>query len=315
MWTRRCSGCGSRSTASSDAAREALVPPTPARLTPGDALAARPPASRVEVTMSGEVGGLGMLAHRVLRPFGPLALLALLLLLLAPAPGGAQQDSAPRPPQADSARVVGGVRSALNGLPLQGIMIAVRGTHRSDVTDSAGAFAVSDLPSGDQVVRIQYGDTLFYDKGIHLARGKTLVLAVLLAPALEVTPVVVEARSLLADLSLAGFYERRSGGIGRFYTYDQLEQSVPRSIHVLLLQAGVTVQCVRSRCLPFVVSGSGRCVLSVYLDAVPLSPDQVEAFPPDELAALEIYRRATDIPAQFHRRQEDCGAILMWRRR
>jgi hypothetical protein len=247
----------------------------------------------------------------------PLAVpLALGLLLVAPLVSGAQQDSARRSPPADSARLVGGVRSARNGLPLQGVMIFVRGTHRFDVTDSAGAFAVSDVPSGDQTVRIQYGDTLSYEKAFHLTRGKTLVLAVLLdAGALDLTPVVVEAQGLLADLSLAGFYERRRTAQGRFYTYDQLEQTVPRSLRVLLVQAGITLQCARHRCVPTAVSSSRACVVSLYVDAVPIQAEEVESFHPDELSGVEVYRRAPDIPLDFRRRYDDCGAILMWRRR
>ena len=245
-----------------------------------------------------------------------LAPLALVLLFVAPALSAAQHDSAGRPPQSDSARLVGEVRSARNGLPLDGVTITVRGTHRSDVTDSTGAFAVSDLPAGDQTIRIQYGDTLSYDKTVRLTRGQTLALAVLLdAPPFELSPIVVEAGSLLSDWSLAGFYARRRGGVGRFYTYDQLEANVPRSLHPLLLQAGVMVQCVRIRCIPVAVSGSGRCVLSLYVDAVPIQSDEVESFHPNELAGVEVYRRASDIPSQFRRREDNCGAILMWRRR
>ncbi len=245
----------------------------------------------------------------------PLAPLALVLLLVAPWASRAQQDSVPRSAPTDSARLVGGVRSARNGLPLQGVTISVRGTHHFDVSDSTGAFAVSDLPSGNQIVHILYGDTLSYEKAFHFTRRQTLELAVVLdAQAVDLTPVVVEARGLLADLSLAGFYERRRTAVGRFYTYDQLEQAVPRSLRVLLFQAGVTMQCARSRCIPLGTNGSRACVLSLYVDAVPIQADEIEAFHPDELAAVEVYRRAVDIPLQFRRRYDDCGAILMWRR-
>jgi hypothetical protein len=246
----------------------------------------------------------------------PLAPLAFVLLLVAPLVSGAQQDSVRHSPPADSARLVGDVRSARNGFPLQGVTIFVRGTHRFDVTDSAGAFTVSDVPSGLQTVRILYGDTLSYEKAFHFTRGKTLVLAVLLdARAPDITPVVVEAQGLRADLGLAGFYERRRTALGRFYTYDQLEQAVPRSLRVLLFQAGLTVQCARHRCVPMAVSGSRACVVSLYVDAVPIQADEVEAFHPDELSGVEIYRRAPDIPLDFRRRNDDCGAILLWRRR
>jgi len=245
-----------------------------------------------------------------------LAPVAMVLFLAAPVASGAQQDSARPSPPTDSARLVGGVRSARNGLPLQGVTIFVRGTHRSDVTDSAGAFAVSDVPSGNQAVRILYGDTLSYEKTFHFRRGKTLELAVLLdARAPDLTPVVVEAQGLRADLSLAGFYERRRSALGRFYTYDQLEEAVPRSTRVLLSQAGVTVQCAHARCVPVVGNGSRACVLSLYVDAVPIQAEAVESFHPDELSGVEVYRRAVDIPMDFRRRYDECGAILMWRRR
>jgi hypothetical protein len=211
---------------------------------------------------------------------------------------------------------VGAVRSARNGFPLQGVTIFVRGTHRFDVSDSAGAFTVTDVPSGDQTVRILYGDTLSYEKAFHFTRGKTLELAMLLdARAPDLTPVVVQAQGLLADLSLAGFYERRRTAQGRFYTYDQLEQTVPRSLRVLLVQAGITLQCARHRCVPTAVSSSRACVVSLYVDAVPIQAEEVESFHPDELSAVEVYRRAPDIPLDFRRRYDDCGAILLWRRR
>jgi hypothetical protein len=263
--------------------------------------------------MSGELSDR---VTRERRERHPRVVLTLTLLLMASSRSEAQQDSARRSPPADSARIVGGVRSARNGLPLEGVTISVRGTHRFDVTDSAGAFAVSNVPSGDQVVRILYGDTLTYEKAFHFTRGKTLELAVLLdARALDLTPVVVEAQGLRADLSLAGFYERRRTAVGRFYTYDQLEQAVPRSTRVLLSQAGVTVQCARMRCVPVGVSGSRACVLSLYVDAVPIQAEEVESFHPNELSGVEVYRRAVDIPLDFRRRYDDCGAILMWRRR
>src|SRR5713226_5656744 len=64
------------------------------------------------------------------RERDPLAVLALVLLLMTPSLGGAQQDSARRSLPADSARLIGAVKSALNGQPLKGVMIVVPGTHR-----------------------------------------------------------------------------------------------------------------------------------------------------------------------------------------
>lgn len=246
----------------------------------------------------------------------PPALLGLALLLMAPSLSAAQQDSARRSLPADPARLVGSVKSALNGQPLKGVMIVVAGTHRFDVSDSTGAFAVSGLPWGEQTVRILYGDSLSYEKRVRLQRGKTLALSVVLdAQAQELTPVVVEARSLLADLSLAGFYERQRAGWGRFYTYDQLERRASRSLHTLLMEAGVTVWCANFACYPINFGGAHGCALSLYLDGMRLQPGDLDLFRTDELAGVEVYRHDIDVPFLFRRGFDDCGAVVMWSRR
>src|SRR5205823_11918480 len=65
--------------------------------------------------------------------------------------------------QTDSARLAGSVRSSINGLPVAGVMIAVRGTQIFDVTNAAGSFALAGLPSGRQMIRILYRDRVSYE--------------------------------------------------------------------------------------------------------------------------------------------------------
>src|SRR3989475_5926099 len=143
----------------------------------------------------------------------PLVSLLLLSMLLAPA--HAQRDT--------TARLTGTVRSSINGLPVSGVMVAVRGSRVFDVSDSTGSFTLVGLPAGRQTVRILYGDSLSYEQEINLKRAKTVTLSVLLdIAAVELSPIVVEARSLRADRSLAGFYDRRKWRFGRFYTLADL---------------------------------------------------------------------------------------------
>jgi hypothetical protein len=87
-------------------------------------------------------------------------------------PGQAQPDTL--------ARIVGTVRSSINGLPINGVMVAVRGARAFAVSDSSGAFTIAGLPSGRQTIRILYRDSLSYEQEVKLKRGKTLTLSVLL---------------------------------------------------------------------------------------------------------------------------------------
>src|SRR5690348_13039135 len=79
-----------------------------------------------------------------------------------------------------TARIIGTVRSSINGRPLAGVMIALKGARLFDVSDSTGSFALAGLPSGRQTVRILYGDSLAYEQVVKLKSGKTLTLSVLL---------------------------------------------------------------------------------------------------------------------------------------
>jgi len=223
--------------------------------------------------------------------------------------------------QQDSARIEGTARSALNGRPLAGVMVTVRDTRIFSVTDSTGTFALGGLPSGRRGVRIRYGDSLSYTQDVTLQRGKTLILAVLLdVSAVELAPVVVEAQSVAALRSLVAFYDRKRLGFGRYYTPEELARRRGLRLTTLLLEAGVQVRCRLALCVPVVVgprlTGDPTCIPTLYLDGLPTFANDVNEFWADELAALEIYKRAGDVPPEFNRDYlGGCGAIVMWSRR
>src|SRR6266513_928661 len=104
-----------------------------------------------------------------------------------------------------TARLTGTVRSSINGLPVSGVMIAVKGSRVFIVSDSTGSFTLVGLPEGRQTVRILYGDSLSYEHKIDLKQGKTLTLSVLVVVAeMELTPIVVVAQNLRARRRISG---------------------------------------------------------------------------------------------------------------
>ena len=94
----------------------------------------------------------------------------LLVGMLVP-PAHAQRDT--------TARLAGTVRSSINGLPISGVMVAVKGSRVFSVSDSTGSFALVGLPAGRQTVRILYGDSLSYEHEMDLRSGKTLTQSTL----------------------------------------------------------------------------------------------------------------------------------------
>src|SRR2546425_10802768 len=130
------------------------------------------------------------------------ALASLLILGMLLTPAHAQRDT--------TVRLTGTVRSSINGLPVSGVMIAVKGSRVFNVSDATGSFTLVGLPGGRQTVRILYGDSLSYEKEMDLKQGKTLTLSVLLdVAATELAPIVVEAQTLSAERSRSE--ERRVG--------------------------------------------------------------------------------------------------------
>jgi len=231
----------------------------------------------------------------------------LVLGILVP-PARAQRDT--------TARLAGTVRSSVNGLSISGVMVAVRGTRVFDVSDSAGSFSLVGLPGGQQTVRILYGDSLSYEHKINLKLGKTLTLSVLLdVVAVELSPIVVEARSWGADRSLAGFYDRKKWLFGRFYTLADLDRRRGLSLRTLLSESGVQVRCGLGYCVPLSAGGMRRCVMSLYLDGMRLPADELDMIWVDELAGVEVYKHGVEVPVEFQTTfGGDCGAVLMWSR-
>jgi len=232
----------------------------------------------------------------------------LLFLGLIVTPNHAQRDT--------TARIDGTVRSSTNGLPIPGVMIAVRGLGALSVSDSAGVFALAGLPPGRRTVRVTYGDTLSYDQALSLSGGQTLTLSVLLDLEGEaLSPIVVEARSIRAERSLAGFYDRKKLGFGRFYTLVDLDRLGDLSLRGLLGHAGVVVRCRLRSCVPVLMNGARACVMPLFLDGLRVSPDYLEILHVKELAGVEVYTHGVDVPVKFRWDVDaGCGAILAWSR-
>jgi len=216
-----------------------------------------------------------------------------------------------------TARLAGTVRSSINGLPISGVMVAVRGSRIFGVSDSVGSFALVGLPGGQQMVRILYGDSLAYEHEMELKGGKTLTLSVLLdVGAAELARIVVEAQSLRAERSLAGFYDRKQRSVGRFYTRADLVQRAAVSLDGVLSESGVQVVCRVGSCLPIGSDGTRRCVLALYLDGLRMPGSYLNQIRVDELAGVEVYKFGIDVPTEFRSSfRNTCGAVVAWSRR
>lgn len=211
------------------------------------------------------------------------------------------------------ARLAGTVSNSKTGRPLADVMVAVQGTGAFHVSDSTGAFSIERLPPGRHTLRLVWHDHVSEDYQVALRAGQVLELAILLdVGGVDLAPIIVEASSNEAVLSLAGFYQRRHKGFGRFVTGEDIERRNPANLSALLTANGITMRCVRTSCHPQRIASGRRCAVPVFLDGLRVEFYDIDAIPPSDVLGIEVYRQGADTPAEFSRYSADCGAILIW---
>ncbi len=211
------------------------------------------------------------------------------------------------------ARLTGTVTASKNGQPLADVMVSVKGTGGFHVTDSTGAFSIARIPPGRHTLRLAWHDRVSEDYQIALRAGQVLDLAILLdVGSVELAPIVVEATSADAVLSLAGFYQRRNKGFGRFVTGEDIERRKPANVSAMLTGTGITMRCVRTACYPARYASGRRCAVPVFLDGLRVEAYDIDNIPPSDVLGIEVYRQGADTPAEFSRWSADCGAVIIW---
>jgi len=128
----------------------------------------------------------------------------------------------------------------------------------------------------------------------------------------ELAPIVVEATSVDAVLSLAGFYQRRNKGFGRFVTGEDIDRRKPANLSAMLTATGITMRCVRTACYPARYVSGRRCAVPVFLDGLRVEAYDIDNIPPGDVLGIEVYRQGADTPAEFSRWSADCGAVIIW---
>lgn len=228
----------------------------------------------------------------------------------------------------------GTARSAFNGRPLAGVMVAVQAGRVFMVTDSTGTFRLAGLAPGIHTIRIAYREREATEHQIKLLKGRTKKLDIVLdEEAVELAPIVIEGRASVWRTDLAGFYQRKGfyGGFGRFFTEEDIGRLGSPSLRQLLATAGVTERCRGVwGCAPAVFLRGRLCHVSVAVDGLPAWATDYDDIPIEEVAAVEVYRNPLWIPADLSGlglivgpsgmasssglAPGSCGAVAIWTR-
>lgn len=237
--------------------------------------------------------------------------LALLISgLLAASSVAAQQGAA----------VSGGITDAATGTHLPGVTVEF-GAHVSAVTDAGGNFTLQRVAPGTYAVRLVhagYGTktlTVTIDRGDHEA----YIAAVLVPLAVEgdSTALRVDTTSVVAYPPYVGFYRRRHGGNGYFFTRRDIERLKPeRATDLLRPIPGAWFAYDRRGQVYVTFRMGGRprqgCEPAIYLDGARAggTASLDDLVHPGRIEAMEVY---TGLPLKPMAFPESC-VIAVWTR-
>ena len=210
--------------------------------------------------------------------------------------------------QEETASVVGQLVSRGTRAPIEGAIVVLTSTGDVATSDSAGRFRYSGLPPGEHRLEVR---AIGYAKSVwvlHLAAGEQWREFELDVSKYELPGVLVEARGALAE-----FERRRTHGSGFFFTREEVERRHARTLGDLMRGvSGVQTNCTRGSCAILMSRSSRGCRPEYYLDGFPASFSVGPDFPVTGIYGIEVYRTASEVPAEFRRPELRCGAILIW---
>jgi hypothetical protein len=171
-------------------------------------------------------------------------------------------------------------------------MISAPQVKKFVVTDSTGRFALGGLPTGPRSIRVSYEGRQTQDYVFVLEGQQTKRIAVLLdLDAVDLDPVVVEAREANLWRDLAGFYERRRTyhGFAHFFTREEIDRMRLSRISGLLTLDGIVTRCYQD-CRPTRFNRGKLCLVPVSVDGVAFREMDYDQIAVKDVAGVEVYR-------------------------
>ncbi|MEO7456688.1 MAG: carboxypeptidase regulatory-like domain-containing protein [Gemmatimonadaceae bacterium] len=234
--------------------------------------------------------------------------------------------------------ITGFVRDSA-GRPLAQADVSIEALSLRTTTDAGGHYVLGDIAPGMRLVRVRMLGHQPVATMLRIAEGESRRHDVVLDRVPQyLDTVVVHEKSHVAGVGLAAFEERQRLGFGKFFDSTFLRKNEHRRVQDFLRETpGMRVVspplCRGSAagfCAPTTmrVAVSSRlghdCFTQVILDGSPIlgssKGDWERAFDlnsilPSELAAIEVYRSAAEVPGEFNSAVAQCGVIVLWTKR
>jgi hypothetical protein len=213
--------------------------------------------------------------------------------------------------------VLRGVVNDSTGAPIADVDIGIVSVHRLARTDAKGHFSIDRLSNGTfevsarrlgytpQTLQLAVNESMEYSYTITLASQ---------AAQLDAMDISEKRRRL----GVEEFYQRRTRGIGVFFTSDDLAARNARAPSDAL-RSTPGVRLVRSgsgQGIRFVTPSNARtCMPTLWIDGQLARGAELDDISVHDIEGMEIYQSLSTTPAQFARGNgTPCGTIVVWSR-
>jgi hypothetical protein len=251
----------------------------------------------------------------------------------------------------NSARIAGRVVNKASKAALAGAEVELAPGSRRLVSDDSGRFRFDDVAVGNATLIVKRIG--FKPESVYATLGDKEDLDVVVeltqsAQSLD-TVTVAAAENRIPAGRLAGFYERKQLGNGRFIEAKDMEQQLHRRLGDILTgrlagtrllrssRGGTAGYIATTRSTPnALLSGPGAmsggpslpppCYASVYVDGTVVFTSgqerqtasraedvlfDINSIEPTHISAIEFYS-AAQTPSQYNRTGSSCGVLLIW---
>jgi hypothetical protein len=212
-----------------------------------------------------------------------------------------------------TATLIGEVRS-LTGEPVPDAEVRVRDARNAAVTDGAGRYTLSGLPSGTQLLVVRKLGYPLAEMPVELRPGRSATRDVLLR-----RNVVLDSVRVVAGRTEYPEFERnrRTNTFGQFLGIEEIDKMRVAEVADLFIDI-----------LGFTVLGRGTQARAISNQALARHPECRNAriyvngsdgwllnnFAPSQIAGIEAYADETFVPARYEG-DSKCGLIVIWLRK
>lgn len=206
------------------------------------------------------------------------------------------------------------------GDPIDGARLVFWGSGAQVASGADGAYTMQQLPAGTYTLEARALGFLPHRRAVDIMDGDEVVADVVLESFRTMLDTIrVTTTRLYTSPQQAEFERRKRFGFGYFMDEDAIEKRNPMFMADLFrMTPGITITRGQSFGDQVLMRGrgfsGGYCAPAVFVDGIRAygsdgNIDQIVN--PQEVRALEVYTRASSMPAQFQT-MEGCGSIVVW---